>query len=192
MMLIILSIAFILVTIMGALLKTGGPTARIGLTFALLTALPYLMMQGTGLRYMYLPSAGFLLAFVVGAKAVMDTWGKSRFTRRHLYLMTLPVALSLLVTLDQTRWWDQAGRIADQVVEQVGTQATVPGIPLYVFNIPRRLHGAYIFHNGFEAAMRFYTLKRMSDIYDGDRILEQNGVIPDGVAVFHLGYIEGF
>jgi hypothetical protein len=32
----------------------------------------------------------------------------------------------------------------------------------------------------------------MSDIYDGDRILEQNGVLPDGVAVFHLGYIEGF
>lgn len=192
MVLIILSVAFTLVTIMGALLKTGAPTARIGLAFALLTALPYLLMQGTGLRYMYLPSAGFLLAFVGVAKAVMDTWGKGRFTRRHLYLMALPVALSLLVTLDQTRWWDQAGRIADQVVAQVGAQATVSGIPLYVFNIPRRVHGAYIFCNGFEAAMRFYTLKRMTDIYDGDRILEQNGVIPDGVAVFHLGYIEGF
>jgi hypothetical protein len=191
-LLIILSIAFILVTIIGALFKTGGPTARIGLTFALLTALPYLLMQGTGLRYMYLPSAGFLLAFVVGAKTVMDTWGKSRFTRRHLYLMTLPVALSLLVTLDQTRWWDQAGRIADRVVEQVGAKATVPGIPLYVFNIPRRLHGVYIFHNGFEAAMRLYRLKSTSGIYDGDRRLDQNGVIPDGVAVFHLGHIEGF
>ena len=79
-----------------------------------------------------------------------------------------------------------------RVVEQVGAKATVPGIPLYVFNIPRRLHGAYIFHNGFEAATRLYRLKSTSGIYDGDRRLDQNGVIPNGVAVFHLGHIEGF
>ncbi len=104
------------------------------------------------------------------------------------WLLRVIVCILLLLSLEQTRWWDEAGRLCTSTVDRVLTHAaTVPtGTALYVFDIPRRIHGAYVFHNGFEDAVRMKNPGSLRSILDGERMLEQEGVPPDDVLVFRL------
>jgi hypothetical protein len=162
---------------MVAVCRLGGQPARYGFGFALLTALPYLVMEGTGLRYLYLPSAGFLLAVAAALCGFLDRRGQ---TRRLPHLTGVAVAALLLLSMEQARWWDQAGQACRRVIDTVSrtTRTMPPGAPLYIMNLPRRTHGAYIFHNGFEAAMRLHGLSSARRIADGDRAAERGESIP--------------
>lgn len=159
----------------------GGPTARMGLVFALLTALPYLFMQGTGLRYMYLPSAGFLLALVAAAMRPLKN-------SRHLirYWPALPLVAVLSLSYGQVGWWDEAGRSCRNILDQVANRKSNSEDVLYVLNLPRRHHGAYVFHNGFEAAVRLHGIHDKSQVIDGDRYLEKYHVLPEDADILYV------
>ncbi|SVE50461.1 uncharacterized protein METZ01_LOCUS503315, partial [marine metagenome] len=135
------------------IIRLGGNAAAAGLVFTATTALPFLFMDHTGLRYMYLPSAGFVMTLATCLTSLASRWPDT--TQGELiqwWLLRVIVCILLLLSLEQTRWWDEAGRLCTSTVDRVLTHAaTVPtGTALYVFDIPRRIHGAYVFHNGFE------------------------------------------
>ena len=170
-------------------IRIGGNSAAAGLVFTATTALPFLFMDNTGLRYMYLPSAGFVLTVAACLTGLAGRWTDA--TQGEViqwWLLRVIVCILLLLSLEQTRWWDEAGRLCASTVDRVLTHAaTVPtGTGLYVFDIPRRLHGAYVFHNGFEEAVRMNNPGSSRSILDGERMLEQEGVLPDGIMIFRL------
>ncbi|MBM3265202.1 MAG: hypothetical protein FJY97_17525 [candidate division Zixibacteria bacterium] len=172
----------------GVIIFRRGGWAGAGLAFCMVTALPYLFMEGTGLRYMYLPSAGFVLMGAVILDGLIEKRRDpvSPTTRTALYA-TLTVAL-LAISTDQTRWWSQAGDTAFDVLGRVDRHLThIPSDrAVVVRDLPRRLHGAYIFHNGFEAAMRLRHPDRPAPILDGDRAVEWGIPFPRGVTVLRL------
>ena len=138
---------------------------------------------------MYLPSAGFVLTVAACLTGLAGRWTDA--TQGEViqwWLLRVIVCILLLLSLEQTRWWDEAGRLCASTVDRVLTHAaTVPtGTGLYVFDIPRRLHGAYVFHNGFEEAVRMNNPGSSRSILDGERMLEQEGVLPDGIMIFRL------
>lgn len=167
------------------IVRLGGPYAGAGLVFALITALPFLFMEGSGLRYLYLPSAGFALAAAAGLYGLAERWQIQKSLHRVVVAIVL---MFLLVSVEQGRWWDRAGRECDRVIHRVTRYAAVmsPETPLYVFNIPRRLRGAYVFHNGFEAAIRLNDPALGRRIMDGERALERGEIAPQDAVVYRI------
>lgn len=185
----------VLVLIAGALMVAGvkfavalgGRAARAGLVFAVITALPFLALEGTGLRYLYLPSAGYALAAAGVLDGLANRWHADRQAARLRWIMGVWVALALTVSMVQASWWDRAGLECRRVIDAVARYAaSVPaGEPVYVFGIPRRHHGAYVFHNGFSPAVTLYGLDAAHPVLDGERVLERGEFIPGDAFVLH-------
>ena len=189
MIFVLFLVAICVVDLSFILVKFADRNLKIGLIFALLTALPYLLMEGTGLRYMYLPSVGFLFAFTSGIQDLHERRNLWRWASHTRFIVPLTIVISLWATWDQTRWWDQAGQKVDLILDQVKNRNIGQPNSLYVFNIPRRIHGAYLFHNGFEAAIRLNMIHHNVSIHDGDRALEDTELIPEGADRLYLKLI---
>lgn len=163
------------------LLRIGGRLSAAGLAFTILTLLPFLFMEGTAMRYLYLPTAGFSLSMAGLMNRLCSLSGDLQFQKRfHVWLVGAVVAILLVLSLDQTRWWDTAGLLCSTISQSVIEHArTLPAdAPLYVYGIPRRIHGAYVFHNGFEDAIRLRGKDLLSPVFDGERIEENHMDLP--------------
>ncbi|MBI4553384.1 MAG: hypothetical protein HY710_14060 [Candidatus Latescibacteria bacterium] len=171
-------------------LLLGGRPARLGLAFAGMTALPFLVMEGTGQRYLYLPSAGFVVAVAGVLHGIAGRMNHPQAGGRILSWATgVVVVCSLGLAAEQDRWWERAGRECQTVIRRVAERSVAlpPGVPLYVFHLPRRIHGAYVFHNGFDAAMRLSGLTHARRVVDGDRARERGERMPPEAQGYEYG-----
>ncbi|MGB2696371.1 MAG: hypothetical protein WBD28_00765 [Candidatus Zixiibacteriota bacterium] len=131
-----------------------------GLTFLLLSTLPYLFLNGNGQRFLYFPLLGFSVICIYFISFIWDRLrlkGKF-FSQRFVYsLLILIFFLNFIIIRERSYWWKEAGLTACNVVQQ--TQTLVPQAQkseLRILSLPHRVHGAYIFLTGFEEAVSIY------------------------------------
>jgi hypothetical protein len=123
---------------------------------------PYLFFKGYGLRLTYFPTIGFSLIGSYLMISVLETvTQRSRYSLKsyvHL-LMIVILAFNFLVLLERHLWWRRASKTCQDTLTEAGVViSSLPvGSTVYFANLPLRLHGAYIFNNGFpEAISLFY------------------------------------
>ena len=109
---------------------------------------PLLAFRFTGMRLVYIASAGF----AIGAGMLIARLRGWMRGLAYAWLIVMSVAL-----VDQGQVWQQAGELADRVLSdaaknRVGASAE-QGI--VYGNIPARLNGAFVLHRGFVEGVRW-------------------------------------
>ena len=171
------------------LLRMGGRLSAAGMAFTILTIMPFLFMEGTAMRYLYLPSAGFSLALAGLLHRLPGLSGDLQDGKHfHVWLVRVLVAILLMHIFDQSRWWERASLLCSTISQSVIEHAkTLPAdVPLYVYGIPRRVHGAYVFHNGFEDAIRLRGKDLSSPVFDGERVREYQLALPPNARILDM------
>ena len=91
---------------------------------------------------------------------------------RHYMIMLILVILvfNFLISFERQQWWRETGGICQKTIAQAGTVlSSLPeGSTVCFQDLPTRLHGAYIFNNGFIEAMNLYYPSYNQAIAIGD------------------------
>lgn len=153
----LLVLFFFLFKILSDYVKERAVLFKVGLTFLLLSILPYLFLHGNGQRFLYFPLLGFSVLsthfiFSISNRLALK---KQSQVRKFIYLfMIVFFLLNFAIIRERSHWWREAGLTARSVVQQI--QPLLPAAQeseLYFVNLPSRIHGAYIFLTGFEEAV---------------------------------------
>lgn len=121
------------------LLLAAAPAANLGLA----------MQEPDGDRFLYMSTvfSGMLLALLL-------RWLCGRH-RRVVYVAALLIALFYATALQaENQRWNRAAGVAEQIIADVA--AIGPREELWVFGLPDRYGGAYLFRNGFEQALALH------------------------------------
>jgi protein O-mannosyl-transferase len=137
--------------------------------------LPSLFTKGYGLRFTYMPLLGFA---PLAAYLLLDLIKRSRSKRlmlgKHYILMTIIIILvfNFLILFERQQWWRETGEICQKTIAQAGAvMSSMPeGSRVCFQDLPVRLHGAYIFKNGFVEAMNLCYPSYNHAITMGDSI----------------------
>jgi hypothetical protein len=128
--------------------------AKAGIFLCLIGLLPYLPMVGSAPRFFYLALIG---GAMLAACAIL--WIAKRISKERLQIAVAAFSivltgLSFVVIRERGGWWIHSSRMAAEILEQTKAQAATlaPGDTLYVANLPHRINGAHIFHQGGYAA----------------------------------------
>lgn len=130
-----------------------------GLLFIFVTAIPtlkilYITDTLQGSRFLYLPSAGACLILAVLVKA--DSFSKRKAVEALRFLLpSAVIILFLLMHRVNSQPWKQAGAASKTMVEQAlrPIRSLPPPQQVFVLYLPDNIQGAYIFRNGFSAAL---------------------------------------
>jgi hypothetical protein len=136
-------------------------SVRLSVIIFLVALLPSLFFRGYGLRFTYLPLLGFapLAAHVllIVAKRIS---GRSFWSRRLgvSAAVIVVVLLNFFILLERHVWWKRASMICEKAVTGAGELlSSLPSESKVCFvDLPRRLHGAYIFTADFGEAMDLF------------------------------------
>jgi len=149
---------------------------RTGLLLALVTAIPVVTLNRTGMRLLYLPSVGLALAVagLIAADAA-DQW-----RRRLLWLW---IAIMSVALVDQVAVWRRAGRLAEQVLTQAADIREVLSADRAVVfaDVPQMRAGAMVFSIGLVEAVRWKS-GYVGDVYEFGNINADTTGIPLGAA----------
>lgn len=123
--------------------------------------LPSLLTTGYGLRFTYMPLLGFApLAAYFLLYLVEPGQKKNLMLRKHYMIMVMLVILvfNFLILFERMQWWRETGGICQKTITEAGAVlSSLPeGSTVCFQDLPVRLHGAYIFKNGFIEAMNLY------------------------------------
>ncbi len=134
---------------------------------------PSLLTIGYGLRFTYMPLLGFApLATYFILYLVKQANKKKLMLGRHYMIMLILVILvfNFLISFERQQWWRETGGICQKTIAQAGTVlSSLPeGSTVCFQDLPTRLHGAYIFNNGFIEAMNLYYPSYNQAIAIGD------------------------
>ena len=157
--------------------------AKVGACLGLVGLLPYFALVGNAPRLLYFALIGG--AFVI-AQAVLwvSTWAsKSHSGWVGACFGVVLVGISFVVIQERGRWWIKSSRLALEIIEQTKTQARslTLGDTMYVANLPHRLQGAHVFHQGgysawspFEEAITLHAPELVGRVrYLGDKDLNE-------------------
>ncbi len=142
---------------------------RLLVVIFLLALFPPLFFKGYGLRFIYLPLLGFSpLAAHLLLSLVKKATNRNFWLRRRCVWLSLIVILSLnfFILLERHVWWRKASILCEETVTNAGTvMSSLPsGSRICFVDLPKRLHGAYIFKNGFAEAMTLFYPSRGDEI----------------------------
>jgi hypothetical protein len=132
---------------------------RVGCILGMIGFLPYFALVGNAPRFLYFTLIGGAIVIVSGifwlSKRISNTAHRLVFVSLGVIL----VVINFIIIQERSRWWIKSTQVAVNILQQTKTLADglVPGDTLYVVNLPRRLNGAYIFHNGYKEAVSFIT-----------------------------------
>jgi hypothetical protein len=117
-------------------------------TYGLLYIAPDLQ----GSRYTYLPAAGGAILLALTLNTVV---GSARHSRAVLWVLAAVVlALAAFAQRSHLRAWEDAATLRDGTVAAALRAAGSPHCPTLAFDkLPDVLGGAYVFRNGFDAAI---------------------------------------
>jgi len=145
--------------------------------------LPYFALVGNAPRLLYFALIGG--AFVI-AQAVLwvSTWAsKSHSGWVGACFGVVLVGISFVVIQERGRWWIKSSRLALEIMEQTKTHARSLTFSdtMYVANLPHRLQGAHVFHQGgysawspFEEAITLHAPELAGRVrYLGDKDLNE-------------------
>ena len=155
-----LALLFFLFKVFSHYLKKKDKMLNSGLAFVLLSILPYLFLNGNGQRFLYFPVIGFSVLSVYFISSIASQLASKRQFRVQNFVYSLMIVIFLLnfiIIRQRSHWWREAGLTAESTIQQIET--LVPSAQeseLYFINLPTRIHGAYIFLNGFEEAISLY------------------------------------
>lgn len=122
---------------------------------------PYLFFRGYGLRFTYFPAIGFsLIGSYLMVSGLETVTKRSRYSLKsyvHL-LMIVILVFNFLILFERHLWWRRASKTCQDTLTKAGVViSSLPvGSTVYFANLPLRLHGAYIFNNGFPEAMSVF------------------------------------
>jgi hypothetical protein len=140
--------------------KTDKVFRLLGVTFVILL-FPYLFFKGYGLRFTYFPAIGFSLIGSYLMISVLETVTKrSRHSlKSYVYLLMIVILVfNFLILFERHLWWRRANKTCQDTLTKAGVViSSLPvGSTVYFANLPLRLHGTYIFNNGFPEAMSLF------------------------------------
>lgn len=174
-----LFIGLLFVMLMVVILRPG-KAFWLGAYWVICALLPYVFFSGKGERFLYLASAG--ASIMIGALLF------SLLEKRRILGTVLAILLfgfSLGVCYERGRWWTQAGQVTSGVLEEI--EKDIPSNSLFVLvNVPKRIHGAYVFTNCIGPAIRLFVPGFSGEVLLADRD-ELTSVInsnPDAEVVF--------
>ena len=161
----ILALLFFLFKFLSRRVKKGDRLFNAGIVLLFLSILPYLFLDGNGQRFLYFPLLGFSLIGAYFICSISDQLARKgqRRAKAFVYLfVTVIFFLNFTLIRERSNWWKQAGITSKSIIEQVEPLVDLAETSdLYFVNLPSRIHGAYIFLNGFEeAASMFYPQTR--------------------------------
>lgn len=130
----------------------GGRDVRGAFAWVLVAAAPFLLLPGSGERFLYLSSFGACLALALGGAWLV------RFGRGPVWAGAALVMLAFVWgNLDRQRDWVLASRWTQSIVES-GQGPVLPASTHSVefSGIPGEVRSAWVFRNGFESMARLY------------------------------------
>lgn len=136
-------------------------SVRLSVVIFLIALLPSLFFRGYGLRFTYLPLLGFAplaahaLSFLAKRISGRSIWSKRLGVSVAVIVVVL---LNFFILLERHVWWKRASMICEKAVTGAGELlSSLPSESTVCFvDLPRRLHGAYIFTAGFVEAMDLF------------------------------------
>ncbi len=156
---LVLSIGFLIFII--RLFRRKNPLFNFGILFSFLTILPYLFLNANGQRFCYLPAIGFSLSLMGVIQMFFQKREKgylAKVYKRLTLVISTIIILNFLILYERGYWWYKGGNIVKNIVKQ--TEGTLSKVPqketVYFVDLPRRIHGAYIFHLGFSEAIKLF------------------------------------
>jgi len=158
---ILLFLAFIFVFLIMRLFQRRNFLFNFGILFSVATALPYLFLNANGQRFCYLPAIGFSAALLGFLQILFQRKKGDDFTRLYKRLslvISVAVVFNFFVLYERGYWWWEGGSTARDIMQQA--EEVVADIPsqktLYFVDLPRRIHGSYVFHQGFPEAIKLF------------------------------------
>ncbi|MGE5692335.1 MAG: hypothetical protein ACM3YF_00975, partial [Candidatus Zixiibacteriota bacterium] len=128
---------------------------RIGCILGVIGFLPYFALLGNAPRFIYFTLVGgviMITSFIF--------WLSRQFSNALCHLVTvfvgiIVVVINFVVVQERSQWWLKSAKMATTILQQtkVIADSLEPGDTMYVVNLPRRLNGAYVFHNGYPEAI---------------------------------------
>jgi hypothetical protein len=134
----------------------GGRSARYSLAWILLAAAPYLFLEGSGERFLYVPSFGACAILGLASAALWQrrrTWpGRSAGAAAAI---TLLLGLHVLGNLDRQDDWSTSGKWTRGIVARWSyLEGLDPETSIEFVGIPDRWGSAWVFRNGFSSMVR--------------------------------------
>ncbi len=156
----LLSVAGILILTVGGILamrfrnKIPG-RIKTGVALGMIGFLPYFALVGNAPRFLYFALIG---GGIVIAHAIL--WLSKQISKTCsswvvAFLCITLVGASFIIIQERSQWWIESGQNAVAILRQtrVLAEALSPADTMYVVNLPHRLNGAYVFHNGYPEAI---------------------------------------
>jgi hypothetical protein len=146
-----------------AALRRGGRGVRGGLAWIGVAAIPFLLLPGSGERFLYLPSVGASIALGVGAQSLLrrgrDLPGGLPTAR---VLVGAVLALMIWGNLDRQGDWMTASRWTRGICGRwTYFRELDPDRPIEFVGIPDSWRSAWVFRNGFDSMARLYWEGRL-------------------------------
>lgn len=140
-----------------AALARGGRDVRGALAWILAAATPFLLLPGSGERFLYLPSFGACLAAGLALQAAPGRLPAARRRVGGWAVGGAAVALCVAGNLDRQSDWILAGRWTHSIVGRWGYLKARPAEERIEFvGIPGSYRSAWLFRNGFDSMTRLY------------------------------------
>ena len=141
----------------------GGRSVRGALAWILVAASPFLLLPGSGERFVYLSSFGACLALGLGSQWLLRRHRRlpgGRWAARAVVLAAL--ALHAAGNLDRQRDWAIASHWTRAIVGRWAYFRNLPADePIEFVGVPERHRSAWVFRNGFPSMVRLYWEGRL-------------------------------
>jgi hypothetical protein len=155
-----LAIAFLIYVLLVWIRKTDQVFKLLLVTFFILL-FPHLLFPDYGLRFTYFPAIGFSLICSYLILPVLKTIARrSRYSlKTHVcLLMIIVLVFNFSMLFERHLWWKRASKTCEETITKAGViLSSLPvGSTVYFSELPFRIHGAYIFNNGFPEAINLF------------------------------------
>jgi len=162
----------------------GSAEMRAGLAWVVLAAAPFLLLPGSGERFLYLPSFGACLVLGVAGEGLLRRAGKlpgGRWTAGAIVAAGLAVLVA--GNLDRQHDWRVASSWSQQIVRRWAFLRNLdPEEPIEFLGIPDEYRSAWVFRNGFDSMVRLFwegrPYVREGDLPPGAPAPERMVVVP--------------
>jgi hypothetical protein len=147
---------------------------KIGLGLALLTALPFLPFIRTGMRLLYLPSAGLAIAL---ASVLL----REKPSPRQITLLWIWIAIMSVSFVEQSSAWWESGRLARRVLDSAEEirRAVPPGQATVFVDVPSSHRGAMVLSIGFTEGVKWRTDNQYPLVFEYGNVYADTTGMPD-------------
>jgi hypothetical protein len=140
----------------GWLARRGSRDVQGGLLWTLVAATPFLVLTGSGERFLYLPSVGASLVWGLLAEELLRRAGTRRRAAAQLGVATA-LALHVAGNLDRQRDWMTASAWTRAIAGRWSAfEGRDPGKPIEFVGVLGEWRSAWVFRNGFDSMVRLY------------------------------------